>query len=413
MRSLTPDRVARALSARLLDARASVLLNPVAAGARMHSRGHATGNHETHLHAALAWLKRAQDATPDDGFSRSFSLTWSPYFRSQGWQPSYPETTGYIIPTFYAAARWLGEVDYAVRATRAARWEIDVQLPNGAVQAGVIGQPQTPAIFNTGMVMLGWLAALEETADLVFEDALRRAGRFLVEAERSGGWTKGGSAMARKDSSAYNARAAWALAETGRKLREPSFEDAAARILRATADQQHATGWFPDCCLNDPQRPLLHTIAYTIRGLLEGGRVLEDSRLIASAARAAAPLVACVRDDGWMSGRFYPDWQDAAEWSCLTGEAQMANNWIRLYEITGSEKWLEAVPRVLSFLEDRQNCTTRVEGLRGGIAGSYPLNGEYGRYEILNWATKYFADALMRFQRGDSIVGKPAVSHLA
>lgn len=53
--------------------------------------------HDPHLDAAIAWLAAAQDATPDDGFSRGYSLAWHPEFRARGWQSSYPETTGYII----------------------------------------------------------------------------------------------------------------------------------------------------------------------------------------------------------------------------------------------------------------------------------------------------------------------------
>src|SRR2546429_6528050 len=34
----------------------------------------------------------------------------------------------------------------------------------------------------------------------------------------------------------------------------------------------------PSCCLTDPHQPLLHTLAYAIRGFLEGGRVLDDAR---------------------------------------------------------------------------------------------------------------------------------------
>jgi hypothetical protein len=33
--------------------------------------------------------------------------------------------------------------------------------------------------------------------------------------------------------------------------------------------------------------------------------------------------------------------------------------------------------------------------IRGGLAGSWPVSGEYGQYRILNWATKFFADALL------------------
>ncbi|HSE47167.1 MAG TPA: hypothetical protein VLA89_17745, partial [Gemmatimonadales bacterium] len=78
------------------------------------------------------------------------------------------------------------------------------------------------------------------------------------------------------------------------------------------------------------------------------------------------------------------------------GEAQMANNWMRLHRITGDASWLEPVPRVLHFLKRTQNRTSRDGGLRGGIKGSAPMSGDYGRNETLNWATKYFADALMR-----------------
>src|SRR5207247_4975148 len=97
----------------------------------------------------------------------------------------------------------------------------------------------------------------------------------------------------------------------------------------------HDDGWLPDCCLTDRMRPLLHTIAYGIRGLLEGGRVLEDARLVAHAALAAERIAAAVGPDGRLPGRFAAGWSPAAPWSCLTGEAQLAKIWRRLFEIRG------------------------------------------------------------------------------
>ena len=29
----------------------------------------------------------------------------------------------------------------------------------------------------------------------------------------------------------------------------------------------------------------------------------------------------------------------------------------------------------------------------GGVKGSFPINGDYGRFEYLNWAAKFFVDA--------------------
>jgi len=34
-------------------------------------------------------------------------------------------------------------------------------------------------------------------------------------------------------------------------------------------------------------------------------------------------------------------------------------------------------------------------GLRGGVKGSFPVDGSYGAYQYLNWATKFLADSLM------------------
>ena len=60
--------------------------------------------------------------------------------------------------------------------------------------------------------------------------------------------------------------------------------------------------------------------------------------------------------------------------------------------------WLEPVPAVLTFLKHTQNRHSPEPGLRGGIKGAWPVGGEYGAYEVLSWATKFFADALMRHE---------------
>jgi len=374
-----------------------------------------TGGHEAlpihgpHIQEALDWLLRAQDANADGGFARAYGLTWNPYFKARGWQPSYPETTGYIIPTLYHLARVLHRPELALRADRAALWEIDIQLPSGAVRGGVVGQTPSPAVFNTGQVLFGWLAALRETGAGVFADAARRAASYLVAAQDADGlWRRGNSAFADPRTTLYNTRTAWALAEAGVRLETPAFTQGAARNLGAVARLPHANGWIPDCCLTDRRRPLLHTIAYAVQGLLEGGRVLQDDRLIEHAARAAEQIAARVEPDGRLPGRMTSDWAPAAPWSCLTGQAQMVSVWLRLFEITGDMGWLRPVPAVLRFLKSTQNRTSTDLGLRGGIKGSYPVDGEYGRFEVLNWATKFFIDALARDERVASGVPTPA-----
>ena len=355
--------------------------------------------HRPHIDAALHWLGAAQDASSDDGFARGYSIARHALF-GRGWQPSYPETTGYLIPTLYVAARELGRDDLRERAERAARWEIAVQLPNGAVRAGVLGQAVAPAIFNTGQVMFGWLAAFEETGEAVFAEAACRAGEFLVSRlDTRGRWTIDSSPYANPTATLYTARTGWAMAEAGARLGRPQLSDAAACHLWMVARAQAMNGWIPNCCLSDAERPLLHTLAYAIRGLLEGARVLRDDRLMRHAVAGAEPLLALVRDDGWLPGRIAADWSPAVRWSCLTGNAQTANIWLRLYALTGDSGWLKPVDQVLRFLKATQNRSSSHPGVHGGIKGSAPVTGDYGRYEVLNWATKFFVDALLRDER--------------
>lgn len=63
--------------------------------------------------AHMAWIKRAQDASRlrDGGVARDFSLI-------RGWSASYPETTGYIVPTALECSRRFGDKDLRQRAQR-------------------------------------------------------------------------------------------------------------------------------------------------------------------------------------------------------------------------------------------------------------------------------------------------------
>ena len=159
--------------------------------------------------------------------------------------------------------------------------------------------------------------------------------------------------------------------------------------------QQLENGWFRSNCLNDPAQPLLHTIAYCIRGIMEIGALMKNQEYLARARRAADAVLARQRPDGSLAGRFDEQWEPAVAWRCLTGEAQMAGIWGRLYQLTGQPEYLEGMRRTNAALRTIQFLHTDHPGLYGGISGSHPIQGGYGRFEILNWAVKFFLDAQM------------------
>jgi hypothetical protein len=344
-----------------------------------------------HLQETMAWLCRAQDATAMGGVAFGYSL-----YPRRGWSAAYPEITGYIIPTFFDYAARCGDPGYRSRAIRMARWEIEVQMPSGAVQGLTLDYPPSPAVFNTGQVLFGWARAFQETGDEQFREAAVRASEFLVQAQDpDGAWRRHASRYVRPGINVYDARTAWGLLEIFQITGQARYREAAVRNLEFALSRQHANGWFADCCLRDDTRPLLHTLAYTMEGLLEAGLLLKETRYIEAAARPAEALMARQRSDGSLAGRFDATWRPAAEWSCLTGDAQTAMVWLRLFLSTGAERYLEAAKRSIRYLKRTQDLSHRNAGVRGGIKGSYPIWGEYLPYHYPSWAANFFAAALM------------------
>lgn len=353
-----------------------------------------------HITEAVRWLARAQDAASDGGVPRAYSAAGNPHTGGIGWQPSYPETTGYIIPTMFDCAQYLKDPDLRRRALQMADWEIDVQMPNGAVMGGVLNPNPSPAVFNTGQVMLGWVRAYDETNEPRYLDACRRGAEFLLSVQDPDGcWRKWNSRFASATATTYNARVGWAMILVGQRLDDQRLIDAGERNIQFSIARQASNGWFFDNCLSDPNAPLLHTICYAIEGLLGAAAALRQEQFFSKGQLAAEALLRCLREDGSIAGRLDASWNGKVQWSCLTGDAQLAGVWLQIFAKTRNTIYQTSARRVLAFLKSTQNCSSPEPGIRGGIKGAYPFDGGYGRFELLSWATKFFVDALIMDER--------------
>jgi len=343
---------------------------------------------EAHLSAALDWLKRAQDAGNDRGVSYGVRF-------GSDFEVSYPETTGYICQTFVKMSQRTGDDELLKRAVEMGHWEADVQLPDGAVMGGKFNENPTPAVFNTGMVLLGWSALVRATADDRLKIAARRAADWLVSMQEPGGnWIRGNSQYANPSATTYNVKAAWGLCEAGIALDQQDYVQAALRNAEFCLTRQQPNGWFRDCCLDNPTQPLLHTLAYTMQGLLEIGKLTNRKDLIAAAQMTADAEMAILAEDGFLPGCQDAQFHGPVSWCCLTGSAQTSTVWSALYSITGQTKHREAACRINSYLMARHDIRNADPRLCGGLPGSWPVDGRYGRLRILNWATKFLVDAL-------------------
>jgi hypothetical protein len=346
-----------------------------------------------HLDEAMAWLERAQDAGNDRGVAYGVRF-------GQNFDVSYPETTGYVCQTFVDREQVTGQADLLQRAIAMADWEIDIQLPEGAVMGGKYNTSPTPAVFNTGMVLLGWASLIRRTGEERFKTAARRASQWLIDVqEPNGNWIRGNSKFAEGDSTLYNVKAAWGLCEAGAALGEAAFVQGAIRNGEYCLSRQRPNGWLPECCLSDPTAPLLHTLAYSMQGLIGIAKLTGRDDMIAGARLLADQQLRIMGEDGFIPGRQREDFSAAVDWCCLTGSAQTSIVWSELYLLTGEDKYRQAVRRVNDYLLARHDIRNPDPRLRGGVPGSWPVWGDYGRLSILNWATKFLVDALALEQK--------------
>jgi hypothetical protein len=345
---------------------------------------------------AVAWLGRAQDqsTTADGGVARHYSLI-------NGWSASYPETTGYIVPTLLDYAHRYAAEEVRERARRMLDWLVSIQFPEGGFQGGMVdAEPRVPVTFNTGQILMGLAAGVVAFGER-YRRPMRQAADWLVATQdHDGCWRSHPTPFAAPGEKTYETHVAWGLLEASRVEgpAERRYADAALANVHWALGRQRANGWLADCCLSDPARPLTHTLGYALRGVLEAYRFSQEGALLAAARRTGQGLLSALRDDGFLPGRLDEDWRAAASWSCLTGTVQVAHCWLLLYEATGEARYLAAAQAANRYVRTRINVEGPPE-TRGGVQGSWPVDGAYGKYQYLNWAAKFLIDANFEEQR--------------
>ncbi len=359
---------------------------------------------KVHALAAIDWILRAQQATPDDGVAESYQVL------TNRWQPSYPETTGYIVPTLLRAARFgVGDAEtLRAAAQRMGAWLVDQQLDSGAFYGGNVAiRVKRPAVFNTGQILKGLTDLIRDELD---DDgrcraSAARAANWLVEnQDDDGAWRKGISVLTTEPIHAYNVRTAWALGRYGRTIGDQRAIESAIRNADWLCRLQHADGWFPHMNFDVGQAPLLHTIAYTIRGLIETGALFDRGDFVEAGRRAAARVIGLQnRETGAFPGQISESFLAPADWTNLTGNAQMAIICFRLAAITGDDNWTGAGVLANHFNCSLQDMNHANPGRNGALRGSYPGHKGYGRYWYMNWTQKFHVDALLA-QMGYTVV---------
>lgn len=355
---------------------------------------------QEHLDSCMTWLCRAQDQNGRGGVSALY------YLGQNRWDIDYPETTGYIIPTFLCYAHLTGKSEFLDRARRMGEWELAIQSSHGGAGEpyGLYGY--MPRVFNTGQVMLGWLALYKETGQSVYLEGLQRAADWIVSClGHDGKW----SAHTYQGPKAYKSRVSWSLLELYSITGEIKYRKAAERSVAWILSQAEPTGWFRNCSLTDPDRPWTHLIGYVLVGLQEIVRLNNadiDKELAATLLHQAARGISASYQElkqasagryVTLPGTLSPLWQSNDDWSCVTGTAQLEFFLRRLGLRTNEHAFIETADMMLADVKQLQYLDGVLDpNIYGGLPGSYPLSGDYCSYAIPNWGVKFFSDGLLQ-----------------
>ncbi len=373
-----------------VDGHFDLLLSQVSYSHRNADKGY---QDEDHLMAAAQWLEQAQDATSDDGVTGRYGLT-------SGWTSSYPETTGYIIPTLLQLADESGDRRFYDRAERSVEFLLGLQLQNGAFPGGEVHENvDNPSPFNTAQIVNGLIAWHKVSGCQRTEESLRRAGDWLVSVQDDDGAFR--HHFYNDEASTYSAHLSCWLAELGEHFGNQHYLAGAHRHMDWVLQHYDAkAAWFDLCGFDTLQHAdreaFTHTIAYTIWGVLYCGRVFERNDLISAARQSARKIAHRLELSRTLPGILNFEAKGNKDFVCLTGSAQMALIWMELFELDGDLWWLNPAFKAIDEVKRAQFMDNSNAAIRGGIAGSHPVWGPYIRNALPNWAPKFFIDAVLK-----------------
>jgi SAM-dependent methyltransferase len=348
-------------------------------------------NNRKHILLAADWLLKAQKSTADNGYSRGFYLT-------KGWDKSYIETTGYIIPTLLKVSKYTNNDIYKKSALNAGEWLLNIQEDDGAytdIDHGI------KLVFDTGQVLYGLLALyntnfLKKNKKIEYKQAIIRASNWLCEVQdEDGSWTKYGfNGIAH----VYYSRVSAILYKVGLIFKTERFRYCATKHVEWVLSCQNKNGFFSQLNFSKNEPALLHSIIYVLEGLYDYYLSTKNETVLNSLLRNSEILKTInVNRDLLLCSQYNENFECINEERCITGLAQWSNLALKLYQLTNDTNYLNCAIKTIYYLKSKQFKTNK--NLIGSLPGSVPFWGKYAPYSAINWGVKFFIDALLEYEK--------------
>ena len=345
-----------------------------------------------HIELASDWLLKAQNIGEDNGYSRGF------YLYKDGWDKSYIETTGYIIPTLLEVYNLIKDEKYKISALKAGEWLLDIQKENGAYTDI---DKDIELVFDTGQVLYGLIAiyelkSLDKLLKARYKKAIDKASNWLCDIQDDdGSWTKYGfNGIAHS----YYSRVSSILYKAGILLNNELYKNHATKHIEWVLSCQLENNFFDKLKFTPKEDSLLHTIIYVLEGLYDYYTYTQDKKVLKALLDNANRLNEInSHRELLLCSQYDTNFNCINSQRCITGLAQWSALAFKLYRVTNDKNYLRNAQKTLYYLKSKQFKENK--NLKGSLPGSVPFWGVYAPFSAVNWGVKFYLDALIENEK--------------
>ena len=358
-----------------------------------------------HVKNSLNWIKNAQEAYPDGGISRGFCLLGKTEKSNYlGWQLSYPETSGYLLPTLINIKKKfkLDNIDSVI--DRLAYFLYSVSKAK-AVKGGSLNKKNSFSVFDTAQVIRGLIAYYKFRNNDIFKKRAIDCGNFILDSEINNSGKISSKYIAEKsilisENDGCHIYVAPALLELFKITNNVSFKNLAIRIIETTLKYQSRNGYFEKSDFSKNDKILTHNLGYILEGLIDSYLIIGEQKYLDSAELTLKNLLYLIEQDGSLNGYITNELKNSDDkYECLVGSAQIAICFYKFAKIKKNKSFEEAGEKIFFNLKKKQNnYDENFGGGIGAIWGSWPISGKYQQYEAINWANKFYLDLILENQ---------------
>lgn len=294
--------------------------NPRSLALVFQSRPPSTENLSSATLAAVQWLVDAQkNSQPHDGGISAF------YDVSSGWASSYPEVSGYLLPTIWRNRNAGVNVEDCL--SKLIHFLKTVQQSDGGYLGGTCAQPSKSSVaFNTGQVLLGMSDYLQHGGPASLLESAEAAAEWMIRHQDASGEWPSDSLRGYVGPKAYDVHAAIGVLKFAQLTKESRFEAGAAQALNAALSYQSPNGWVENCDLLKPAQPSTHYLGYYLRGLVEYYLNEPSPKLGRGIDRMLEAFADIHQSHQGIPGRFDREWKPTCRQMCVPGSLQIAES---------------------------------------------------------------------------------------